>query len=228
MRKLLFCDLDGTLLPRGEKSISRDVLAQIDRIISKGNIFAVASGRSYDEMRALFGPVSQKIVFVCLDGAIAFYRDCVIYKMPLCKIEAGKLSPHPTNATVFGRTKTLCFDEKTPDNERTRLINTLGSEVFKLSVSASPQKSQIARVCYNRDGICEYVNKDANKGVAAKAVAKKFSILPENTIAVGDGENDIQLLSAVSHPYKMADCHISLKDFPAKQVTDILEFLKNI
>ncbi len=228
MSKLLFCDLDGTLLPRGEKSISRDILAQIDRIVSKGNIFAVASGRSYDELRTLLAPVSQKIVFVCLDGAIAFYRDCVIYKNPFCKIEAGKLSPYPTNATVFGRTKTLCFDEKTSDNERTRLINTLGSEVFKLSVLSSPQKSQIARVCYNRDGICEYVNKSADKGVAAKAIANKFSISPENTIAVGDGENDVPLLSAVNNPYKMADCHISLKDFPAKQVTDILEFLKSI
>lgn len=228
MKKLLFCDLDGTLLPRGEKNLSRDILTEIDQIVSKGNIFAVASGRSYSEMRTLFGPVSQKIVFICLDGAIAFYRDCVIYKKPLCKIEAGKLSPHPTHATFYGRTKTLCFDETVSDSERARLANTLGSEVFKLSILAAPQKSQVARVCYNRDGICEYVNKDANKGVAAQAVAKKFSIPLENTLAVGDGENDIQLLSAVSHPYKMADCHISLKDFTAKQVTDILEFLKNI
>ncbi len=228
MRKLLFCDLDGTLLPRGEKSISRDILAQIDRIVSKGNIFAVASGRSYNELRALFGPVSQRIVFICLDGAIAFYRDCVIYKKPLCKIEAGKLSPNPCRATVFGRTKIVSFDEMTPDTERTRLINTLGSEVFKLSVLASPQKSRIARVCYNRDGICEYVNKDADKGVAAQAVAQKFSIPLENTLAVGDGENDIPLLSAVTHPYKMAYCHLSLKNFPAKEVVNILEFLKNI
>lgn len=228
MKKLLFCDLDGTLLPRGEQQLSRDILTEIDRIVRKGNIFAVASGRSYVEMKTLFKDVSQKIVFICLDGAIAFHRDCVIYKKPLCKIEAGKLSPHPINATIFGRTKTLCFDKTVTDGERTHLLNTLGSEVFKLSVLASPQKSQIARVCYNRDGICEYVNKDANKGVAAKAIAKKFSIPTENTFAIGDGENDIQLLSAVNNPYKMADCHISLKDFPAKQVTNILEFLKSI
>lgn len=228
MKKLLFCDLDGTLLPRGEKSVSRDVLTQIDRIVSKGNIFAVASGRSYAELCSLLGPVSQKIVFVCLDGAIAFYKNCVIYKKPLCKIEAGKLSPHPINATVFGRTKTITFDESTTNDERTRLINTLGSEVFKLSVLGTPKESQIARVCYNRDGICEYVSKNADKGTAAKAITEKFSISPENTIAVGDGENDIPLLSVVNEPYKMVDCHSSLNNFPAKQVTDILEFLKNI
>ena len=228
MKKLLFCDLDGTLLPRGEKSVSRDVLAQIDRFVSKGNIFAVASGRSYSELCSLLAPVSQKIVFVCLDGAIAFYKNCVIYKKPLCKIEAGKLSPHPINATVFGRTKTITFGENTTDDERTYLINTLGSEVFKLSVLGTPKESQIARVCYNRDGICEYVNRNADKGAAAEAIAKKFSISPENTIAVGDGENDISLLSAVNVPYKMANCHASLNNFPAKQVTDILEFLENI
>ena len=228
MKKILFCDLDGTLLPRGKKSISKDVLAEIKRITAKGALFAVTSGRSYDELKALFSSLSQDVIFICLDGALAIYRDCVIYKNRLCKIEAGRLISLSPRATVFGRTKTLNFDENTNSVLRTQMLNTLGSEVFKVATLDSPKKSEIARICYNRDGICEYVNHSADKGAAAKAVCNKFCINPENAIALGDGENDIALLSAVGTAYKMADCHESLHDFPAKTVEDVLEFLKKI
>ncbi len=228
MKRILFCDLDGTLLPRGKKSISKEILAEVKRIISKGTVFAVASGRGYDELKALFPSISQNIVFICLDGALAFYRDCVIYKNRLCKIEAGRLVSLSPCATVFGRTKKLQFDENVDSALRQQMLNTLGSEVFKVAVLDTPKKSEIARVCYNRDGICEYVNHSADKGAAARAVIKKFCINSEDTIAVGDGDNDVELLSVVNSPYKMADCSEALKDFPAKTIPDILEFLKTI
>lgn len=228
MKKILFCDLDGTLLPRGKKSISKEILAEIKRITAKGTLFAVASGRSYEELKALFPALSQNVIFICLDGALAIYRDCVIYKNRLCKIEAGRLISLSPRATVFGRTKTLTFDENTHSTLRTQMLNSLGSEVFKVATLDSPKKSEIARVCYSRDGICEYVNHSADKGAAAKAVCNKFCISPENAIALGDGENDIALLSAVGSAYKMSDCHESLHDFPAEKVKDVLEFLKKI
>ncbi|MBQ1231369.1 MAG: HAD family phosphatase, partial [Clostridia bacterium] len=138
MKKILFCDLDGTLLPRGKKSISKDVLAEIKRITAKGALFAVTSGRSYDELKALFSTLSQDVIFICLDGALAIYRDCVIYKNRLCKIEAGRLISLSPRATVFGRTKTLNFDENTNSVLRTQMLNTLGSEVFKVATLDSP------------------------------------------------------------------------------------------
>lgn len=228
MKRILFCDLDGTLLPRGKKSISKEILAEIKRITAKGVLFAVASGRSYDELRALFPSISQNIVFICLDGALTIYRDCVIYKNRLCKIEAGRLISLSPRATVFGRTKKLEFDETIHSALREQMLNTLGSEVFKVAVLDTPKKSEIARVCYNRDGTCEYVNHSADKGAAALAVMRKFCINAEDSIAVGDGENDVALLSAVGKPYKMVDCHQSLHDFPAETVTDVLAFLKKI
>ena len=45
----------------------------------------------------------------------------------------------------------------------------------------------------------------ADKGAAARAVMQKFGVSFEQAIAFGDGENDIPLLCAVGHPYRMKD-----------------------
>lgn len=228
MTRMVFCDLDGTLLPAGKKSIGKAVLTEIKRLLNKGVIFAVASGRSYDELKALFGELSGRIVFICLDGALAIHRDCVLYKNRLCKIEAGRLISLSPRAVAYGRTKSISFDENTNSALREQLLNTLGSEVFKVAVFDTPKKSSIARVCYNRDGICEYVNHSADKGAAARAIMQKFCVAAEDTVGIGDGENDLQLLTAVGRAYKMEKCHSALCDVKAETVGDIVGFLKNI
>ena len=228
MTRLVICDLDGTLLPAGKKSLSSEVCTAIKRIVDKGIVFAVASGRPYDQLKELFGPLSSRIVFICLDGALAIYRDCVIYKNRLCKIEAARLVSLFERATVFGRMKSLCFDKANPEELIKQKINTLGSEVFKVALYGEPVKSSIARVCYNKNGICEYVDFHTNKGAAAKAVMKKFVIDEQDTVAIGDGDNDIELLRAVAKPYKIMPCDSALDDINAPQISDIVSFLREI
>ena len=54
MIKLIVCDVDGTLLPHGEKRISYDIADLIKEAGNKGISFAAASGRAYHELKRLF------------------------------------------------------------------------------------------------------------------------------------------------------------------------------
>ena len=53
MIKLIVSDLDGTLLPYGEREIGVSTKNLIYRALSAGKSFAVSSGRTYPELLSL-------------------------------------------------------------------------------------------------------------------------------------------------------------------------------
>ena len=57
MKKLIVSDLDGTLLPYGSEKISEKILIRIKSILKRGGEFAIASGRSYTELKQLLGDI---------------------------------------------------------------------------------------------------------------------------------------------------------------------------
>ena len=79
MLRLVFCDVDGTLLPRGETAVSEETLDVLRRLTDRGITVAIASGRPYPQLRALFGALSHRLVFICLDGALTRRHDFVLH-----------------------------------------------------------------------------------------------------------------------------------------------------
>lgn len=227
MTRLVFCDLDGTLLPPSAQSIDKSLLTQIKRLVGRGVLFAVASGRPYETLKRLFGELSHKIIFVCLDGALVIYRDCVIHKKPLCRHEAARILSLSGRATLYGRTTNAEIAENTPAAGIEETINRLGSEVFKLAVFGDAPPISKGRICYNRGNITEYVAREADKGTAARAVMRRFSVKKEETAALGDGENDLPLLRAVGRPFCMPCSHPALKQ-EFKQTADPKEWLGSV
>lgn len=226
MKRLVFCDLDGTLLPQGSRQIRKEVLDAIGALIKKGTLFCVASGRPYNELKPLFFEHYRNIIFICLDGAIVMHGDCCLYKNRLCKNETARLLTLSNGGAVYGRTETALIKESDNASLIKEKINRLGSEVFKVALlGVSPQST--ARVCYNKGGITEYVSSTADKAAAARVVMDKFSVTAENTVALGDGENDVSLLKAVAKPYKM-ETSPALDAYPYPTVLSVSEWLKSI
>ena len=73
MIKLIATDLDGTLLD-DEKRMPEEVFGLIEKLHEKGILFAPASGRQYANLKALFSPVWDKLLFICENGALIKYR----------------------------------------------------------------------------------------------------------------------------------------------------------
>ena len=208
MTRIVFCDLDGTLLPRGEGKISAETLSEIRRITDKGIYFCVASGRPYSSLKKLFGDCYRRIIFICLDGALTMHRDCVYGKNPL---------PFPerllgTEATLFCRGGETTVPANLPSSRITEVINRAGGEILKIARDSRAPESDFARLCYQGDNIYEYVARTADKGAAALALCKKLCVSPDCTAALGDGENDIPLLRAAGLAFRIPDSHSKLAD----------------
>ena len=219
MYRMIFCDVDGTLLTGGDR-IDKDILNIIKRLTDKGMLFSVASGRPYSQLKPLFGEIWRQIIFICLDGAIVMHRDCVLYKKRLCRIEAGRLLALPKKAEIFGRNTEVVLPEDMPYDRRISEFNRKG-DIFKLALYGENPQTGNFRICYNRDGICEYVNPTADKGAAARAVMEKFSVNSESAAAIGDGENDLPLLLSVGAPYRTEPCATVLRDRGFAAVSDV-------
>ena len=56
MIKLIASDIDGTLLPYGQKELNPRLFPLIERLWARGVLFCPASGRQYHSLRRLFAP----------------------------------------------------------------------------------------------------------------------------------------------------------------------------
>lgn len=82
MIKFIATDLDGTLLDNDRRLPEGifDVVTELDRC---GVLFAPASGRQYANLKSLFAPVADKVLFICENGALVKYREQTLYLNPV-------------------------------------------------------------------------------------------------------------------------------------------------
>ena len=84
--KLIVSDIDGTLLLNGEKKISNQFFEQIKYLKNdSGILFMAASGRQYQNLRVLFEPIKDDIIYLCENGCLGVYHNQVIYQKELEK-----------------------------------------------------------------------------------------------------------------------------------------------
>ena len=73
MIKFIATDLDGTLLTN-DKRLPAEIFGLIRAMSERGILFAPASGRQYANLKKLFAPVADKVVFIAENGALVKYR----------------------------------------------------------------------------------------------------------------------------------------------------------
>lgn len=206
MLRLVCCDVDGTLLPKTEQAIAPETLDMLRRLCDKGITVVIASGRPYAQLRPLFGALSHRLVFICLDGALTLHRDCVLHKRPLSRSHAVALLQTVDGALVHGR-ETIYRIGNAPAGARdVSSPNEIGEPFLKLELFSKrePNPDYWFRVAYREPGLTELVAPCANKGAAIETLLQKFGISRDQAAAFGDGENDVELLQAVGHPFLMS------------------------
>lgn len=226
MLRLVFCDVDGTLLPRGETTVSEETLDVLRRLTDRGITVAIASGRPYPQLRALFGALSHRLVFICLDGALTRRHDFVLHKRPLPARAVTELLKDYPKAAIHGR-ETVYSLGGAPVGRPINSQNEVGEPVLKLELFTDrvPPESLNYRLAYREPGIAELVAPCANKGNAAITLMGKLGINPDQAVAFGDSRNDVELLSAVGHPYRMRG---TLPGIDAVDTDNVLQTLRTL
>ncbi len=242
MIKFVATDLDGTLLD-GEGKLPPEVFDLIGQLSARGILFAPASGRQYANLRKLFAPAGDGIVFICENGALVRYGKETILTEPippaLARSALAEIRPLPhlypmlcgencayieSDAEPFS---TYAFEAYTNCKRVDRLEDVLSREpVLKIAVydgvSAADNCMQVlpARLPALRTMIsgkhwCDVSSKKADKGAAIRVIRERFGLEREECLSFGDHMNDYEMLAECGEAYVTGNAYPFLKErFP--------------
>ncbi len=234
MLQLILTDFDGTLFPKEREELSKEFVQKIINLTDKGVYFSVNSGRPYGVLKKLLAPLLSRTIFICNDGAQIMYKNCLLYKNPVCAITANEIC-HKANIETLKPFAALRERNMPITEDIMAKKHLFGEEIYKLVfVKKNPLTSDVAelkkmalekglRVCFEDDEYLEFCNKSSDKGVATDFIKTKFSITGD-VIAFGDTAGDLPLFERANKVYIPA----SAKDFSfagAKPVADVQQFI---
>ncbi len=241
MIKIIFCDMDGTLLTNENK-----LPAGFDEIISelksRNVLFAPASGRQYASLLRSFKKYRDEFLFVAEGGTLVMYHDKEIFSHTMDIATVKEVLA--TGATLNDIMCVWCgkrdsyilrpFDKPkyTDDMDKYythRIIVDSFDEVddTPIKVALYDRTGNAKKNIYDKlakfhdslqvvqtiDWWVDVSSPGANKGEAIKNVQKALNIKPEECAAFGDYMNDCEMLQAVEYGFAMANAHPDLKKF---------------
>ena len=232
--KIAFFDIDGTLVDpkRWEKtqnileSIPESTRIAIKRLKSKDIRPAIATGRpkksilelaDFLEIKDLITSNGQEVVmqnkrvfqhFIC--------QDVIHYLHQFTKYSNAEIL-YDTKEGILTTKKNLEADRILTENEQPRNVMQVLINTDQPIEKVFPNHSEVKVV---KSGAYYYdvLPKNASKGTGIDRFLKKVNIVPEQTIAFGDEENDLEMFEFVGTSVAMGNATKRLKE-KADQVT---------
>lgn len=230
--KIIFFDIDGTLIDVHEKQISERTLDMLIRLRERNIILCLSTGRAPTTVPRFKG--WEPDMYITFNGSYCYTKDRVIYKNPLSVKDTRQIVK---NATKINRPVSVATPEKLAANGTDADLVKYFS-LAKLEVNVSDDFDQIIEnddvyqimsggieseypaflqdvrnaklaVWWNR-GI-DIIPADSGKGIGISKVLAHYHLKKEEALAFGDGNNDIDMLQAVGIGVAMANGSDELK-----------------
>lgn len=229
MIKLIASDLDGTLISKSSPAVSERMIDLIKTMRRRGIMFCAASGRQYPNLRRLFSPVRDDIVYVCENGAAAFADDRAVSKTALPREAALELID---DVLGFDDCEVLISGERTSylmpkhDDYYDHIRHFVGNDVTLIKSPADITEDILKVSSYCRCGTAKYepillpkwgrnfsavvagskwIDATlADKGTALRQMCSILGVLPDEVVCFGDNFNDVPMFRFSGLSYAMA------------------------
>lgn len=233
MIKLIATDLDGTLINGITRAVPQDLEEVWDRLNEKGIVFLAASGRDYNGAAQFFGPLADKMMFICDNGANIYDKGKLLethnisregvhtlLKM-IDKIDNADPMLCGTKGTYVTAGSPAFMEKMAKHYSPLTWVDSLydiDDEIFKVSVydatgdikshTYDPLAAQIGddyTIHMSANIWVDIMDITADKGLAIKQVQSMLKVTKEETMAFGDFYNDIPLLDQAGYAFVMAN-----------------------
>ena len=255
MIKLIASDIDGTLLQYGKQRIDKSFIKLIKELKKIGVTFVAASGRQLPSLESLFKDVINDIFIIAENGAIASYKNEIIFEKTMSPSLAHEIvndiMKTPGCDPIISTKDTVYISKKTneffKESHRELIYTTTITEDF-----LSRREGVLKVTACNFDGIREYVRKfadswkkfaevtmsgfmycdfmdlSASRGNALGIVQEKLGLNPENCAAFGDNFNDISMFDRVENSFAMIRADDKVKEYARYQTGNVEDTLRKI
>ncbi len=241
MIKLIASDLDGTLLDP-MKNLPPDFLEVFKRLERNNIRFVVASGRSYQAVKPIFSELTDKLTFICDNGACVISDNGISNVSPiprealkkilkicsenlnnvypvLCGVNGTYVSPEVfrRNDAELGFYYFMRTECKDPADVDDQIMKIAIYDPDDPSVNSYPVLSSILgeemSLVVSGSLWMDIMNKDIDKGRALAEIQNKYGISKEETMAFGDFYNDISILERAEYSYVMENANEDMKKY---------------
>lgn len=223
MIKLIASDMDGTLLD-DKKQLPADIFEVIEKLYSRGILFAAASGRQMASLEKLFAPVKDKVIFIAENGGYVKFRDEEIFsdtmdkslvKDMVMKIKdrpnfrfllEGKECAYTDHITMYKAMTGSRFNYNVKLVEDSADVYLTEDEFVKAALSdvTTSNRQDFGEMHYFFNDRCtavlsgpnclDFQNFGVNKGSAIRKIKEKFGFSADEVMSFGDNFNDLEML----------------------------------
>lgn len=263
MIKLIATDIDGTLVKDSSPEIYNEMIEMIRYLRKQGIIFVVASGRQYASIRNMFQEVADEIVYIAENGAHIIYQgkslsvtemvradaEEIIKDMRRLKKEGCELLASTTEGSYMETDNQDFIDliQHSYRNEYHLVEDVLKEDITIIKASLYrksglrdigegiliPKWEEKVKVCMAGEEWVDFMDKKVDKGNALMFLQEYFGISKEETMAFGDNNNDVGLVSAAGESYAVENAVSEVKEqakyiCPSYEKKGVFQVLKSL
>ncbi len=230
--KLVVSDMDGTLL-NNKHELSTDFIPLFKQLKQKGIVFTAASGRQYDSIVDKLQLVRDEIYVIAENGGVVKHMDKELLSTPFplefTNNVIDKMSEYSDIHTVlctrngaYIRVDQKDFLSYVKEYYTTinaiENLNNFTEEIIKISLyhKVSSEKhiypfvksyETNLQVKVSGPNWVDLSHIDCNKGFALKKLQSHLGIGPEETLVIGDYNNDLEMMQQSHYSFAMANSH---------------------
>ena len=231
MIKLIATDIDGTLVKDGTLIIDPEYMTVISKLIDKGIIFTVCSGRQFSSEQKLFAPIKDKLMYITVvrtpDKILKTYPMSAALWKDMCRMVRDELPA----CDYFAATPDLCYAEDGASPIFHRLRDSYGFEMREVDDLTKLENDDIIKFTVYHPTACEELCSphfipswkykahvtsagtewvDCNtigisKWTAISFLMSKYNIAPDEVCCFGDNLNDIEMLKNAGTSYAVSN-----------------------
>ena len=159
MIKLIATDIDGTLVKDGTLIINPEYMTVISKLIDKGIIFTVCSGRQFSSEQKLFAPIKDKLMYITDGGTVVRTPDRILKTYPMsnelwkdmCRMVRDELPA----CDYFAASPDLCYAEDGASPIFHRLRDSYGFEMREIDDLTKLENDDIIKFTVYHPDSCE-------------------------------------------------------------------------
>ena len=241
MIKIIFCDMDGTLLT-SENKLPEGFDEMINELKRRNVIFAPASGRQYFSLMRSFADYLDEFLFLAENGTLVMYKGEEIFSCPLgvenalnvlaasddfgniLRVYCGKKDAYILREqdTPEFRAEQEKYYTRSGIVDSFNEINDVPLKIAFFDPTGNSKKNiydklaqfyNSLQVVLSSDYWVDVMSPNISKGEAVKNIQRVMNFKPEECAAFGDYLNDCEMIQAVGYSFAMANAHPDLKKF---------------
>ena len=256
--KLIAVDMDGTFLNNQMKYDNERFYKQYLKMKELGIHFVVASGNQYYQLKSFFGDIQDEISYVSENGAFIVDQGEEVFSVDIPKklvsLILEELAAHTKLSVVLCGKESAYVLESVSDPffeivnkyyhrlKRVTSFEVVTDQILKFALGCPKDETvQLRELLHSRignlvtpvssgHGSIDLIVAENHKASGIQLLQEKWKIKDDETMAFGDGGNDIEMLRHVKYSFAMENGSEEVKNTakymaPSNNDSGVLEII---